>query len=59
MSPRSNQTVQMGDLVAATFDAAAQLGGDAHETARLATRALAHMLGHARPQPRTSRVDRT
>ena len=57
MSPRPNQTVQMGDLIAATFDAAAQLGGDTHETARLATRALAHML-EVRSHVRTGRADR-
>lgn len=57
MSPRPIQTVQMGDLIAATFDAAAQLGGDPHETARLATRALAHIL-EERAHVRTSRAAR-
>ena len=46
--PKSLHPVQLGDLVTAAFDAAAQVGGDSQETTRLATQAVTHLLRRAR-----------
>lgn len=48
MPTKPSTTVQVGDLVTAAFDAAAQMGGDSRETARLATEAITHLLRRAR-----------
>jgi hypothetical protein len=45
---KSISTVQVGDLVTAAFDAAAQHAGDAREQSRLATQAITHLLRRAR-----------
>ena len=45
---KSHHTLQLGDLVTAAFDAAAQAGGDPQETTRLATQAITHLLRRAR-----------
>ena len=43
-----HNTTQLGDLVVAAFDEAAQYGADPEEVSDLATRAVRHMLRHAR-----------
>jgi hypothetical protein len=47
MKMRVTQTVPLGDLVVAVFDAAAQHSSDSAEVSRLATRAVAHLLRDA------------
>lgn len=42
------QTAQLGDLVAAVFDTAAQYSKDPAEVSRLATSAVTHLLRSAR-----------
>ncbi len=49
--PKSLHPVQLGDLVTAAFDAAAQVAGDPPETPRLATPAVTHLLRRARTPP--------
>lgn len=41
-------TANIGDLVVAVFDEAERYGVSAREASRLATRAVAHLLRHAR-----------
>lgn len=48
MHAKPTSTIALGDLVTAAYDAAEQLGGDAQETNRLATRAITHLLRRAR-----------
>lgn len=48
MPTKPSHTVQVGDLITAAFDAAAQIGGDSREQARLATEAITHLLRRAR-----------
>ena len=48
MPHKSSNTVQVGDLITAAFDAAAQVGGDSREQTRLATEAVTHLLRRAR-----------
>ncbi len=48
MKTRVVQTVPLGDLVVAVFDAAARHSADPEEVSRLATRTVAHLLRDAR-----------
>lgn len=50
------ETTELGDLIAAAFDEAARLSNDAEEVSRLATQALARLLGRARRAPRRRAV---
>jgi hypothetical protein len=44
----ARRTAQLGELVAAAFDAAARLSADATEVSRLATLVVNHMLARGR-----------
>jgi hypothetical protein len=46
MKPR--RTAELGDLIVAAFDKAAQYSTDPQEVTRLATKAVVHMLRRAR-----------
>jgi len=48
MRTHIHNTVQLGELVAAVFDSAAEHGGNPEEVSRLATSAVTYMLRHAR-----------
>ena len=48
MRTNVHKTVQLGDLVVATFDEAAQYSTYPREVSRLATKAVMHMLRRAR-----------
>jgi hypothetical protein len=48
MRTRAQKTAQLGELVVAVFDEAAQYGTDPDEVSRMATRAVLHMLRRAR-----------
>lgn len=48
MNRKRSATLQVGDLITAAYDAAAQVGGDSREVSRLANQAVAHLLSHAR-----------
>lgn len=48
MRTNVHPTAQLGELVVAAFDKAAQYSTDPREVARLATRAVMHMLRRAR-----------
>ncbi len=48
MKARIPKTAQLGELVVAVFDEAAQYGTDAEEVSRMATRTVLHMLRRAR-----------
>lgn len=48
MPTKPSTTVQLGDLITAAFDAAAQVGSDSREQTRLATEAVTHLLRRAR-----------
>jgi hypothetical protein len=50
-------TVQLGDLVVAAFDTAAEYSPDPREVTRLATGAVVHMLRRARTIPQDLRRD--
>lgn len=45
-------TAQLGDLIAAVFDEAARYSTDPKQVARLATRAVQHLLRHSRVRSR-------
>lgn len=49
-----DKTAQLGELVVAAFDKAAQYSTDPREVSRLATRAVMHMLWRAREEPSIS-----
>ena len=46
MRTNAHETAQLGELVVAAFDAAAQYNSDPREVSRLATRAVMHLLRH-------------
>jgi hypothetical protein len=48
MNTHVHKTAQLGDLVTAVFDGAAQYSADPREVSRLATQAVALMLRRAR-----------
>jgi hypothetical protein len=48
MSTNVQQTAQLGELVVAAFDEAADYSSDPREVSRLATRAVMHLLRRAR-----------
>ena len=55
MSTNVQQTAQLGELVVAAFDEAADYSSDPREVSRLATRAVMHLLRRGRktsPAPR-------
>jgi hypothetical protein len=54
MKTTAHKTAQLGDLVVAAFDKAAQYSTDPREVSRLATRAVMHMLLRAREEPSIS-----
>lgn len=47
MHTNAHETAQLGELVVAAFDEAAQYSSDPREVSRLATRAVMHLLRHA------------
>jgi hypothetical protein len=49
-----HKTVQLGELVVAAFDKAAQVSTDPQEASRLAKRMLTRILRRARKTPRAS-----
>jgi hypothetical protein len=50
MSARIHKTAQLGELVVAVFDEAAQYGTDPEEVSRIPTRAVMHILRRPRGQ---------
>ena len=48
MRTHAQKTAQLGELVVAVFDQAAQYGTDPEQVSRMATRAVADMLRRAR-----------
>ena len=52
MTTSAYGTVQLGDLIAAVFDEAARCSTDPKQVARLATRAVQHLLRHSRIRSR-------
>jgi hypothetical protein len=46
MHTNAHETAQLGELVVAAFDEAAQYSSDPREVSRLATRAVMHLLRH-------------
>lgn len=48
MKTKTRKTAQIGELVAAVFDTASQYGTNPEEVSRLATKAVMHILQHAR-----------
>lgn len=51
MSTNAHETAQLGELVVAAFDEAAQYTSDPREVSRLATRAVMHLLRHVWKRP--------
>jgi hypothetical protein len=51
------KTIELGELVLAVFDEAAQQSADPREISRLATQTVSSLLGHM-PQPRRARPPR-
>jgi hypothetical protein len=54
MKTTVHKTAQLGDLVVAAFDKAAQYSTDPREVSRLATRAVMHMLRRVCEEPSIS-----
>lgn len=52
MTTRACGTAQLGDVIAAVFDEAARYSTDPKQVARLATRAVQHLLRHSRVRSR-------
>ena len=48
MRTKLRKTAQLGELIVAVFDKAARYSTDPLEVSRLATKAIAHILRHAR-----------
>jgi len=59
MSTNAHETAQLGELVVAAFDEAAQYTSDPREVSHLATRAVMRLLRQALPRPfSSSEVDK-
>lgn len=58
MATQVRRSVQLGELVVAAFDEAAQFGSDSEEVSRLAMRALRNILRRAKPSAKTQRRNR-